>query len=150
MPRVPRIAQIGRIASRGGHAMALSAKRIQIFRHPSNGTKRRVRRVRGGGSMACLASHAEFIRQDRFVLRERERPRRMASETAQDRGGRIQDAVRHSFRVVMTRREPEAVDAAIPRPAHLDVVIGIEAADECGRLQSCAERPLTRLRRFGA
>lgn len=75
MPRVPRILEIGRIACGGGHAVAVPAEAVHVIGRnlPRIGHMDAswISRVGGGGTMTGFTAHAEFVRNDGVIARER-------------------------------------------------------------------------------
>ena len=154
MPHVPRRSKVGSLARGGRHAMAGAAEIVQLRRGEFAGIARMdvrgIARVRGAGTVAILAPHAQFHRHDRVIGRQVDGAGGMAREAAHDAGGGIEDAEADIQAVAMPGRRCVGVDRAVPALCHLDVGLVVEAPDESDRLRAGAERPLARLRRPAA
>ena len=143
--RIPRIAPLGlrwiarRLAVAGSaHQVHLRAGQLAriaqglVWRGGMNGTR----------AMACLTLHTGFGRLDAKAFTQPQRPRGMALEALQDRGAGIEGPVRFTKRVTMPRRDAQPAGSPVVTQALLDIVIFVDAADECHRLISAAEGPI--------
>jgi alkanesulfonate monooxygenase SsuD/methylene tetrahydromethanopterin reductase-like flavin-dependent oxidoreductase (luciferase family) len=129
--------------------MALGTEPIQLCGlHPRRipqSIRPRIRRMRRSRSVARFAPHPNFMRRQLVLGGQRQRSGRVAPETAQNAGIRIEQPEQHAARIPMTRRKAEAVGRAIPSLAVLAVRFAIHTADERGRLRTRAECPIARL-----
>ena len=73
----------------------------------------------------------------------------MTTEAAQDPRLGIEDPVLYSARALMARSKSQAVELAVPGLVLLDIGLGVQATYKCDGLYTRAERPETRLGRFG-
>jgi hypothetical protein len=147
---VPGILQIGGVPCRGGHAMAVAAKAIQVIRGEffwiGHWRSRRVGSVRGRRTVTRFAVHAGFVRQDGIDGGKGERAGGMAAEAAHNGCAWIEYAIRYAARIGVAGSERESVDGAVPAPAHFGVIDGVRLLYEGDGLCAGPERPLARLR----
>ncbi len=103
--------------------------------------------VRGGGTMADFATHAEFVGDHLFFFPDRQRAGGMAREASQHSRARIEGAKDDPLLIVLSRRDREAVDRPVPCHSVFAIRFAIDSGDERNRLKSRAEGPIARLRR---
>lgn len=151
VPCVPRVLEISCVPRGRGHTVAIPAHAVHIIARKLPRIRQLganwIRRVRGGRTVAGFAPDAEFVRNNGVIAGERERSGRMAGKATHDRGGRIEDAIRHAARIAVPGRQTEATESPIPALAHFGVTFRIGAFHERDRLRAGAERPLPGLRR---
>ena len=100
--------------------------------------------------MAVFTPDAEFGGDNRSILRQADGTSRVAGETAEDRGLRIENPVAHSSRPNVARCAPISIELRVPALIELQVIPSIHAAHERYGLLPGTECPFARLRGFRA